>query len=220
MKRVLLFASAAALVITGCNSGEHKTEMKDSTSAATTTAVTEPTKKDTPPPPMDSAAKAKAFMDYMTPGEMHKWMASMNGTWTTEATMWEDENKPPVTSKGTCENKMILGGRYQQSTHKSDMMGMPFEGISTLAYDNVRKIFYNTWIDNFGTGMWSLQGPYDASTKTLTLSGRCVDPATGKDMDIKEVMKFEDDKHQEMTMYITPPGGKEFKNMVIKFTKK
>lgn len=27
---------------------------------------------------------------------------------------------------------------------------MPFEGISTLGYDNAKKTFFSTWIDNMG----------------------------------------------------------------------
>ncbi|MBK9333372.1 MAG: DUF1579 family protein [Ignavibacteria bacterium] len=29
-----------------------------------------------------------------------------------------------------------MGGRYQQGKHTGDMMGMPFEGMSLLGYDN------------------------------------------------------------------------------------
>ena len=219
MKKASLLIPVIAVAIMSCNSGETKTETKDSTST-TTVATTAPAKVEAPAPKMDSAAKMKACVDYMTPGEMHKWMASMAGTWTTEATMWEEEGKPPMTSTGASEVKMIMGGRYQQAVHKSNMMGMPFEGLSTMAYDNVKKVFVNTWIDNMGTGIWCIQGPYDAASKTLTLTGKCVDPTTGKDMDIREVTKFPDDKHQVMEMYVTQAGGKEFKNMELKFTKK
>jgi hypothetical protein len=35
---------------------------------------------------------------------------------------------------------------------------MPFEGISTLGYDNAKKTFFSTWIDNMGTGMMVMEG--------------------------------------------------------------
>jgi Protein of unknown function (DUF1579) len=46
---------------------------------------------------------------------------------------------------------MILGGRYQQSTTKGSFNNMPFEGISLLGYDNAKKVFMNSWVDNMGT---------------------------------------------------------------------
>ena len=32
----------------------------------------------------------KAWQDYMTPGAMHKWLATQVGTWEAEVTMWMD----------------------------------------------------------------------------------------------------------------------------------
>lgn len=52
------------------------------------------------------------------------------------------------------------------------MMGMPFEGHGTLAYDNHRKMFVSTWIDNMGSGIMVLEGTYDDASKTLTLMGK------------------------------------------------
>jgi hypothetical protein len=57
----------------------------------------------------------------------------------------------------TCTNTMILGGRYQQSMIKGNMMGMPFEGMGLLGYDNAQKLFYSTWVDNMGTGCYDYE---------------------------------------------------------------
>ncbi|RYG32008.1 MAG: DUF1579 domain-containing protein, partial [Chitinophagaceae bacterium] len=99
----------------------------------------------------------------------------------------------------------------------STMMGMPFEGHSTLGYDNAKKTFVNTWIDNAGTGIMYLEGPYDAATKTITLTGKCVDPVagTGKEMNVRQVIKEIDPKHHVMEMYGPGPDGKEFKMMEV-----
>jgi hypothetical protein len=99
-------------------------------------------------------------------------------------------------------------------------MGMPFEGIGTLAYDNAKKEFISTWVDNMGTGVMVLTGNWDEGNKTLSLKGDCTDPGTGKDMQIRETLKVVDDKHQVMEMYMTQAGGKEFKTMEIKSAKK
>ena len=168
----------------------------------------------------DEAAMMKKWEEYMTPGEVHAMLAKSNGEWNQEVTMWMDPAAPPTKSKSTCTNTMILGGRYQQSVHKGNFNGMPFEGISTLAYDNAKKMFISTWIDNMGTGIMYLEGKYDPVTKSVTSTGKTVDPMTGKDMAVREVFTMVDDNTQTMTMYMTGDDGKEFKTMEIKFTRK
>jgi hypothetical protein len=166
----------------------------------------------------DSAAMMKAWQDYMTPGAMHKLMASWNGTWATDGKFWMDENAPATESKGSCVNSMTLNGLYQESMHKSTMMGMPFEGHGLLAFDNNRKVFISTWVDNMGSGVMILEGIYNSSAKTLTLTGSMDDPIKGK-MKIRETLKIVDDNNQVMEMYAAPSNGKETKWMEIKFKK-
>jgi hypothetical protein len=207
------------VAFTACNDGDKKkTEHKDT---ANTAAVTpEPAPNPEPPaPPMDSATQAQKWMEYMTPGEMHKMLADMNGEWNVETTMWMDPAKPPMTSKGTMSNKMILGGRYQEGKHKGSMMGMPFEGISTTGYDNATKKFVSTWVDNMGSGVMKMEGDWDETSKTITLKGSMVDPITGKDCEMREVLKVIDKDNQQMEMYMTQ-DGKEYKTMESKISRK
>jgi Protein of unknown function (DUF1579) len=217
MKHAAILLLLTAMI--GCNNAtETKTEDKSKTDTTKTTVAAKPA--ETPAPPMDSATMMKKMMEYGTPGEMHKMLASSDGKWTTDITMWISPTAPPQKSTGTCENKMVLGGRYQQSMHKSSMGGMPFEGMGTVGYDNSKKMFFSTWIDNMGTGMMMMEGPYDAATKTMNLKGKMRDCTTDKDCDVREVFKIIDDKNQMMEMYSTEPGGKEMKVMELKLTRK
>jgi hypothetical protein len=161
----------------------------------------------------------KAWMDYMTPGPMHKMIMASTGNWHEDLTFWMAPGAPPTKAESECNNKMILGDRYQESIHTGMMMGMPFEGRGTLGYDNVKKTFQSSWIDNMGTGIMYMEGKYNEAGKSITLYGKSVDPMTGKQERAREVFKFIDDKNQFMEMYMTK-DGKEFKTMEIKFTKK
>lgn len=165
------------------------------------------------------SGEEKAWAEYMTPGTVHQMIAKSDGEWSFDLTMWMKPDAPPTTSTGTTVNKMILGGRYQESVHKSTMMGMPFEGHGLLAYDNAKKIFQSSWVDNMGTGIMNMEGPWDEATKSITFTGKTVDPMTGKDMGVKEIFKMVDDNHHVMEMYMTN-DGKEFKTMEIKFARK
>ncbi|MCO4291822.1 DUF1579 domain-containing protein [Solitalea sp. MAHUQ-68] len=165
-------------------------------------------------------ASMKAWQAYMTPGEVHKMLAKDDGQWTYEMTAWMAPDAPPSKSTGTCVNKMILGGRYQQSTYKGTFMGQPFEGIATTAYDNGKKTFYSTWIDNMGTGIMWQEGQWDDASKTLTMMGKSYDPMKGKDCQSKSVMKWPDVNTQVMEMYMVMDDGKEFKTMELKAKRK
>ena len=221
MKHFIITTCIVSAALFSCTDSAKKTE---SASTADTTAAS--AKMDETPKtmvataPLDSATMMKNWMAYMTPGDVHKMMASWNGTWNGDITMWQAPGAPAQKSKGTTVNKMMMGGRYQVSNHTGNMMGMPFEGMGTLAYDNDKKIFINTWVDNMGTGIMKMEGPWDEANKTITLTGTSIDPMSGKDMAVKETFKVVDDKTQLMEMFGPGPDGKEFKMMEIKFTRK
>jgi len=157
----------------------------------------------------------KKWMDYMTPGDMHKILASSNGKWTEDITMWMDPGQPPMKSTSVSEYKMVLGGRYQQGNITGSFNGTPFEALSIIGYDNMKKVFISSWMDNMGTGILNSEGPYDAATKTITLIGTETDPMSGKEIKMRETIKTVDDNTQVMVLYITT-DGKEVKNMEIK----
>lgn len=172
--------------------------------------------------PVDSATANKAWMEYATLGEMHKMLAKSDGIWNGANTTWMENGGKPITSTSEATNKMIFDGRYQVSEHKGNFMGMPFEGMSIVGYDNAKKKFVSTWIDNMGTGIMSTEGDWNASTKSIEFKGKMTDPARpGKDCDIREVFTFIDDNTQKLEMYgPDSKTGKEYKTMEILFTRK
>ncbi len=167
----------------------------------------------------DDAAAQKAFMDFMTPGDFHKMLAKADGEWKFDITIWMTPGAPPVKSSGTSVNKMILGGRYQESRESGSFQGMPFEGINTLGYDNARKVFVSSWIDNMGTGIIYLEGKWDPENKSINFMGKETDPITGTERMVKEKVKWIDDNNQLMEMF-TVQDGKDVKTMEIKLTRK
>ncbi len=209
MKRINLVLSVVLLFAVACNS-EKKGAGGDTTTVETSDTTTAKV--------VDTAAMNKAWADYMTPGESHQMLAKANGKWDAEISFYYNPDSPSV-NKTMCESKMILGGRYQQSTYTGNIDGMPFEGINTLAYDNARKIYISTWVDNMGTGIMYMEGTYDAATKIMSLKGKATDVVSGKDIAVREVFKMVDDTTQTMEMFETR-DGKEMKTMSILLKKK
>jgi hypothetical protein len=212
MKKFLLAVCAASLFI-ACD----KVKMDVKTSSDKTDSTANEEWK-----PVDSATATKAWMDYANPGEMHTMLSKSDGKWNGENTMWMENGAKPVTSTSEATNKMVFGGRYQVSEHKGDFMGMPFEGMSITGYDNSKKKFVSTWIDNMGTGIMNMEGVWNASTKSIEFKGKMTDPSRpGKDCNVREVYTFLDDNTQKMEMYgPDAKTGKEFKTMEIKYTRK
>lgn len=171
---------------------------------------------------MDSATMMKNWQGYMTPGEAHKQMATYVGKWNQEILMWHAPGMEPEKSKSESEIKMIMGGRYMVETNKGMMMGMPFEGMNTLAYDNARKKYISTWVDNVGTGLMVMEGDWDPKTNSITFTGNMVDPAAGdgSTMKMRQVWKPIDKNTHMFTMFGMMPDGSEFKMMEIRSTRK
>ncbi|MGC4057660.1 MAG: DUF1579 domain-containing protein [Chitinophagaceae bacterium] len=212
MKKALLLFCAPLMVLS-CT--EHKAETAAAASAKDTSVTEAPHVKP------DSATAMKNWEAYATPGDMQKLMSSWDGEWTGECSMWMSPDTPPVKSQTTAVYKTILGGRYSESIHTGNMMGMAFEGKGLTAYDNARKVFQSTWIDNMGTGIMILEGKWDEPSHSLTLSGKMVmgDMGDGSQTDVKEVIRFDDPDHQVMEMYYFD-NGKEVKSMEIRSERK
>lgn len=210
MKKITLTLCAVALILFACNNEKKTDEVKTEAKTDAKETMAKP----------DSATMMKNWQEYMTPGPMHAMMAKWDGMWDSELTMWMEPGAPETKSKSSAENKMIMNGMYQQSTHTGEMMGMPFNGMSTVGFDNHTREFVSTWIDNMGSGIMVMKGPWDEATKTMNLKGKMVDPGTKGETEVRETFKIIDDNTQELEMFVMMPDGKEFKTMNIKFTRK
>jgi len=166
----------------------------------------------------NQAAEMQVWMDYMTPGPMHEMLAKSVGDWKTISKFWMDPSGEPMATEGSGITEMILGGRYQKSTHKSSMMGMETEGIYLIGYDNATEEFTSIWIDNIGTGTAIAKGRYDEGTNSITMNGTMVDPLSKQEMNIRVVLKYLDNDNNLMEMYILY-NGEEFKSMEIEFVR-
>ena len=162
-------------------------------------------------PEMDPAMM-EAMMKAATPGAPHKALESMVGTWDTKITMWMMPGMDPMTSSGVAESKMIFGGRYIEQRFKGSFMGMPFEGIGYTGYDNIKKQYFSTWMDNMGTSFMMSH-----SADGLTFTGSMPDPMTGKDAPFESKVIVVDADHTNFEMWSPGPDGKMFRMMEIKY---
>jgi hypothetical protein len=168
---------------------------------------------------MDPQAMMEVYTKLAAPGEQHKQLASLAGSWTTKTKEWMEPNKPPVESTGSAEMKILLDGRFLQQELTGQMMGQPFSGIEITTYDNLLKRYVTSWMSTMGTGIFTMEGTASTDGKTITLKGQHAEPGGG-DMKHRAIWKIVDSNTQTFDMYGAHPGEKEWKMMEMTYTRK
>lgn len=173
-------------------------------------------------PMPDEAAMQKA-MELSMPGEGHKVLEQLAGDWTYTMTHKMAAAAPEMASEGTSKNEWILDGRFlrQEVNSQIDMGGqmMSYHGIGTIGYDNMKKEYMSTWMDNMSTGMMVSTAQYDPASKTLKESGTFSCPMKGTQVSFTSELKFIDGNHFTYTMY-QEENGQKYKSMDISYTRK
>jgi uncharacterized protein DUF1579 len=201
------------------------TQAQSPTPASGTTSATAPAQAGAP----DMQKMMEQMTELAKLNENHKLLTSLDGTWSYTVKMWMDgdSTKKPDISKGTATRKSIMDGRYvvMDVSGKMEMPGadgkmksVTFKGQGTEGYDNVKKKFVGTWMDNMGTGIMMSEGDYDPATKTFTYTGE-FEMMPGMKQKIREVVKVNDKDHMDLEWY-EDRGGQEAKTMEINYTRK
>lgn len=162
----------------------------------------------------------EVWMKLAQPGEQHKLLQPLVGTFNAEVTTWEGPGAAPQRSTATSENTWVLGGRFMYQVVKGSFAGEPFEGLGYLGYDNYKKVYVGVWMDSMGTGLMLSEGTVDAGGKVFTFTSEMDDPVSGKKLRFRETLKVLDGGKLLTEMFVTGPDGKEFKNMEIVYTRK
>jgi hypothetical protein len=176
--------------------------------------------------PSPAAEDMGQMMADATPGENHKLLAGLVGTWTYKVKFWWAPGSPPSESAGVSNCKPVLDGHYfisdsegkfQMPGADGQMQGFDFKGMALDGYDNAKKKFVADWIDNMGTSIAAFEGTYDAGTKTFTYHGE-EESTPGTKTKVRETMQILDPDHHVLEWY-EEHGGKEVKMMEISYTR-
>lgn len=160
------------------------------------------------------------MQEYTTPTENHKVLEQMAGNWKTDVKFWMDPKGPVQEAQGTSEGKMIMNGRFLEQTYKGEMMGQSFEGRGLYGYDNLRKEYTTLWFDSMATGIMTSSAKYDPATKTFSEEGTMSCPITNEAHRwYRAVATFKDADHYTYESYMKDKDGKEFRGMLIEYTR-
>jgi uncharacterized protein DUF1579 len=179
-----------------------------------------------------SAADMQKMMNQMVElgkvNENHKLLTDLDGNWNYTIKFWmnPDPNAKPQESNGTATRKSIMDGRYvlmdvtgrmQMPGADGKMKDVIFRGMATEGYDNVKKKFVSSWIDNMGTGIEFSEGTYDPATKSFTYTSE-IEPVPGMKSQVREVVKVADKDDMTLEWYENQ-GGQEKRTMEINYTR-
>ncbi len=188
--------------------------------AAAGTAALQQDKKPIPAASPEEAAMMAKWAEFATPGPAHKVLETKIGKWSGTVKMFMPGAPAPHESKFTSEAKWIMDGRYVEETVVGETPMGPFNGKGTTGYDNIKKKYVSTWVDNNGTGIHFSEGTYDPATKTFTFSGECPDSMMSKYVQGgRMVDKMIDNDHGTAQAFGPGPDGKETIRMEITYTR-
>lgn len=154
------------------------------------------------------AAQMAAFMESLTPGPPHAYLATFTGTW--KATFWSysSPGAEPTVATGTLERTMVMGGRVLQETIDASFAGLPYQATGHIGFDNVTDTYWATSFDSLSTGLTVLKGVIDTSSGKATFKGLTPEPVQGRAVPMRLEIYWEGEGRQVTESYFgTSDGG-------------
>jgi hypothetical protein len=164
------------------------------------------------------------------PGEQHKMLAKLEGTWD-QKMVNEAEG---MTSTGTVRYRTILGGRFVVGETKAIMKmtgppggsgngnghaDHPWDAYQTIGYDNVAKKYVTTFAESMSTGIFMAEGTADASGRIITYEGTMKDAVSPEGRPFKFVVNCESDDKTTIELWDAKGGKPLAKSCVITETR-
>ncbi len=177
---------------------------------------------------IDAEPPAAASMDQMmermiylgTPAEEHALLEQLIGTFDTQLSMWASPGAEVVELTGVMVNSWILGGCFLRSDYESEWMGQPFIGLGLMGYDKNIGAYVGTWCDSSSTMLAPVApGTLSEDGTRIVTHKEMIDPMTGAQVHVRDVLIFQGPDKHCMEMYHQPEGESEFLMMRLNYTR-
>lgn len=152
-----------------------------------------------------------AWMKASVPGEHHKALDPMIGTWEGEYHVRMDPEGEAFLSKATVTREWLLDGRFVLEHVEADSPMGPYEAYGVIGYDNVDGVYRSMWIENTSTSIMTAMGTMEPDSRKMHFSGTMRDPSSGKLMIADSTYTIKDGR-DEMVGWTTLPSGKRYKS--------
>jgi hypothetical protein len=171
--------------------------------------------------PDEMKKRGEEMMKAIMPGEEHRQLKQLEGTWSFKCTMQGGkDNKAIFAGSGKTTNKMILNGRFLHSESvKADSLPLPI-GLFLLGYDRGQKKYTTTIFGEGGTNYVSTTGEMDKGKKQIHTSGSNYNPIlkVNEDYDV-DVQMLSDNNYQIVISFKDKMAKSTMSSLTIDFTR-
>jgi hypothetical protein len=150
--------------------------------------------------------EAPSWLALTRPGEPHRRLDPLVGTW--DLSVGPENAAGGEDSTGTATFRWILGDRFLVEEVSTNLGGAPFEWMGIHGYDNAKKRYVSSWVDNLGTGIDSMTGSFEDATKTLGYEGE-LDEGDGTTVKVRWRVRLESADRFSVTMTSVAADGTE-----------
>jgi Protein of unknown function (DUF1579) len=166
-----------------------------------------------------AAAVVKAMDNAMTPGDYHKRLEPMIGSFNVRVLIWVDPGKPPIESTASAVSTWVLGKRFVQTMLVGGPSDAAFNAIGYIGYDNAAKLYQAAWMDDGSTAVTLYTGGFSADGKSATMKASIVHSSTGKPTPLELRMAHGADGGHVTQLWGQGFGTKMFKMMELQYTR-
>lgn len=156
---------------------------------------------------------------YMTPSAVHAWLAQYIGDFNMEINMFAADGQVGPSMSVESTHSLLLGGRFLELRQSGSMMGMPYQGITTIGFNNVDRKLTLTTITNMGTGTLTVTGDWDEESKSAELFGTLANPVTQATVQLRQFITFVDENTILIESFDTMGDQPEVKTLSYRFTR-
>lgn len=153
----------------------------------------------------------QAMMAAMQPGEHHKALEPLIGTFNAEVKFWMEPNSEPMVFNGTISREWVLGDRFVVERIAGDSDYGQFEGLGYIGYNNFDQQYESIWMESASTAIAQANGVFKTEEHKLVFMGNHRDPTGAMKFGYFEIDMSDPDLHVA-TGYSFDENGKDFKN--------
>lgn len=125
------------------------------------------------------------------PGEHHKHLKMMAGTWDYKSKFHTVPGQI-IEMSGVEVARMQPGGFWLISNFTGKITSIPFHGHAVIGYEAHKKKYIGTWADSLGSVLVTSSGTRSKDGKTITMIGRGYEPMQKREITYKQVYENKD----------------------------
>lgn len=170
----------------------------------------------------------KQMLDYSRPGENHKILENLVGSWKYKVGHPDSTEKVKEYQYGTFVWTSFANGRFFRADARSSQIQMPiqdgkfkeanYQAFYTIGYNNVKKRYEEAVIGNMiGSDIMFATGTYDSSKNSITFESE-VESVPGASQRTRDVFTFIDHDHYNIESF-DERDGRFVMNTKAEFTR-